>query len=106
MSSDSYKPMFRTVSTTELTKEQAARAVALIEAEFPGVYADVVEPTGSFSLHTDRWTAECLRDALVSLAKAGGHPVLLDDIEGWLANQAEPYPKDVEPQDVYQPINP
>jgi len=98
--------MFWTVSTTEMTEEQAQRAVRLIESECPGVGADAVDPAGWFSLHLDRWTTELLRDALVSLARAGGDPgSLLEDVEDWLNHQAEPYRPDAEPDDRYQPIH-
>lgn len=98
--------MFWTVSTTEMTQEQAQTAVSLIERECPGVLANPVDPAGWFSLHLDRWTAELLRDALVSLARAGGDPGgLLEDVEDWLDHQAEPYPVNSESGDRYQPVN-
>jgi hypothetical protein len=99
-------PMFWTVSTTVMTEEQASRASELIETEFPGVQADPVDPAGWFSLHLDRWTTELVRDALVSLHRAGGDVGgLLDTVEDWLENQADPYPEDAEPSDIYAPIN-
>lgn len=99
-------PIWWTVSTTEMTEEQAKTASALIEVEFPGVHADPVDPSGWFGLYLDRWTTEMVRDALISLRQAGGDVSgLLEDVEEWLDNQATPYPEDALPDDVYKPIN-
>jgi hypothetical protein len=102
------QPMFWTVDTTEMTRQQAEQASKLIRASFAEVYADPVDPKQWVSMRLDRWTAELLCDALICLHKAGGHIGdldLLEDIEDWLANQAEPYPADVEAEDRYQPLN-
>jgi hypothetical protein len=98
--------MFWTVSTTEMTAEQAEEAAPVIAERFPDVYADPVDPQAFFSLSLDRWTTELLRDALLSLASDGGDPNgLLEDVEDWLAHQAEPYPAEASPEDRYRPIN-
>ena len=65
------------------------------------MYADVVDPARSFCLYLDRWSAECLADALRLYVAAGGNGWLLEDLEAWLANQAEPYADDEEP---FQPL--
>ncbi len=95
-----------TVSTTDMTEEQATRAAAWIETEFDDVHASPVDPAAFYSLHLDRWTTELLRDALVSLSKQGGDvAALLEDVEDWLTTRAEPYPEGYASADIYKPVN-
>ena len=97
-----------TVGTTDMTEEQASRTARWIEAEFDDVKASAVDPAFSYTMHLDRWTTELIRDALASLSKqgrAGDAASMLEDIDDWLATRAEPYPDDMDPADVYQPIN-
>jgi hypothetical protein len=98
------KPMGWTLTTTEMTQAQAEQACSMIESTFPDVYANTSNPAGWFRLSFDRWTTEMLRDALIALKKQGGDvDGLLEDVEDWLANQAEPY--DAADEEHYQPIN-
>ena len=99
------KPKFWTITTTEMTEEQAKSLADRISAEHPGVYADAVDPSAFFSLHLDRWTTELLRDALLALRARGGEPGgLLEDVSDWLDHQAEPYPAHFEDADRYQQV--
>jgi hypothetical protein len=75
----------------------AERAVALIEGQFPEVFAQVVDPRSFLTLHLDRWTAEAVREALRRLIEAGGDVGnLLEDFDEFLVH-ARPYGDDEEP---------
>lgn len=87
---------FWTVSTTAMTQAEAERAAALIEEQFSEVFAQVVDPRSSLTLHLDRWTAEAVREALRRLVEAGGDVGnLLEDFDEFLVH-AHPYGEDEE----------
>jgi hypothetical protein len=87
---------FRSVTTTKMTKEQADAAAQLIQKDFPGVYADPLDPRSFLSLRLDRWSAEVLREGLSRVAAAGGDAGnLLEEFDDFLA-YGYPYEDDEE----------
>ena len=85
-----------TVCTTAMLQAEAEQAAALIEGQFPEVYASAVNPHTTMTLGLDRWTAEAIREALRRLAASGGDVGnLLEDFDEFLS-RARPYDDDEE----------